>query len=107
MRNCKISIIVCFVFIPIFMFGQKDKSQELVELLNNGDFFKSRSLYLQICDTISPDIDLYYKFRMAQFLNKKDSAAVYLERIFTEYPDLFGEETVNVLKVNLMLDGIL
>ena len=96
MRNCKISIIVCFVFIPIFMFGQKDKSQELVELLNNGDFFKSRSLYLQICDTISPDIDLYYKFRMAQFLNKKDSAAVYLERIFTEYPDLFGEETVNV-----------
>lgn len=96
MKNWKICIIVCFVFIPIFIFGQKDKSQELVALLNNGDFFKSRSLYLQICDTISPDIDLYYKFRMAQFLNKKDSAAIYLERIFTKYPNLFEKETINI-----------
>lgn len=103
MKNWKIYIIVCFVFIPIFMFGQKDKSQELVELLNNGDFFRSRSLYLHICDTISPDIDLYYKFRMAQFSNKKDSAAIYLERIFTDYPDLFGKEIINVYGILLDL----
>lgn len=103
MRNRYICIVVCFVFIPIFMFGQKDKSQEIVELLNNGDFFNSRSLYLQICDTISPEIDLYYKFRMAQFLNKKDSATIYLERIFIEYPDLFGKETVNIYGILLDL----
>ena len=96
MKSRKFCIIICAIFIPFFLFGQKNSSYELVELLNNGDFFRSKQLYLQICDTISPEIALYYKFQMARFMNKKDSASIYLEKILAEYPDLFGKERVNV-----------
>lgn len=96
MRSRKICIIICVIFIPIFLFGQEDKSQELVGLLNKGDFFRSKEVYLQICDTTSPEIDLYYNFQMARFMNKKDSASIYLEKILIEYPDVFATETINV-----------
>ena len=96
MKNWRIYLIVLYVFIPTWLYGQKNKSQELVILLNSGEFFKSKRLHQQICDTISPEIDLYYKFRMAQLMNKDDSAAIYLEKIFVDYPELFGSETINV-----------
>lgn len=44
---------------------QEDKSQELNTLLNEGKYFESRKLYKEICDVISPDMDLFYKFQMA------------------------------------------
>lgn len=87
------------MIIPACLFGQEDNSSELVKLLNNNEFFKSREFYHQQCSTISPDIDLFYKFRMAQFLDKKDSCAIYLEKIFSEYPDLFEEDKINAYGV--------
>lgn len=101
MKNGIVYLAVYFIimFIPAKLFGQEDNSLKLVRLLNNGEYLMSRDLHQQICDTISPDIDLYYKFRMAQFLNKKDSSAVYLERIFKEFPDLFGEDTINAYNI--------
>ena len=65
-----------------------------MNLLNNNEFFRSRELYQQIKDTVSTDIALFYKFRMAQFLNKKDSATIYLEKMITDYPGIFGAETI-------------
>lgn len=36
---------------------------------------------------------------MAQFLDKKDSTVIYLEKIFSEYPDAFGEDKINAYGV--------
>lgn len=101
MKHWEISLFGYIILIinSISMLGQENKSLELVKLLNDGEFYKSRQLYSLLCDTISPDIDLYYKFRMATFINKKDSAQIYLEKIFSEYPDLFGDETINMYGV--------
>lgn len=98
MKNWKIYLAtyLILIFAPIAMYGQENESQELVKLLNRGEFFKSKEIHRQICDTIRPELDLYYKFRMAQFMNKEDSIAIYLENIFTDYPNLFWNETINV-----------
>lgn len=98
-RKTYLTAYLLFMLIPASLFGQEDNSSELVKLLNNNEFFTSREFYRQQCSTISPDIDLFYKFRMAQFLDKKDSCAIYLEKIFSEYPDLFEEDKINAYGV--------
>lgn len=98
-RKTYFTAYLLLLIIPASLFGQEDNSSELVKLLNNNEFFKSREFYHQQCSTISPDIDLFYKFRMAQFLDKKDSCAIYLEKIFSEYPDLFEEDKINAYGV--------
>lgn len=87
------------MIIPTCLHGQEDNTLKLVDLLNNGEYFESREWHQKMCDTISPDIELYYKFKMAQFVNKKDSAVIYLEKILKEYPDLFGNETIDIHEV--------
>ena len=49
-----------------------------------------------ISDTtpIPSDLELYYKFRMAQFLNKTDRVAYYLELLIPHHYATFGEETL-------------
>lgn len=79
---------------PISSSGQENKIQELIELLNNGEFSKLKELHQQIGETIPPELELYYKFRMTQFLNKKDSTTIYLEKILTDYTDFFKNETM-------------
>lgn len=98
-RKTYFTAYLLLLIIPASLFGQEDNASELVKLLNNNEFFKSREFYHQQCSTISPDIDLFYKFRMAQFLDKKDSCAIYLEKIFSEYPDLFEEDKINAYGV--------
>lgn len=91
-------LIVCFslIFIPCVLYGQEDKSQELNTLLNEGKYFESKKLYQEISNVISPDMDLFYKFQMAQFMNKNDSAAIYIEKMLIDYPDMFGNNTIFV-----------
>lgn len=96
MKDNKIYMLAYFIlaFFPYILYGQEDKSQELNTLLNEGKYFDSRKLYKEICDVISPDMDLFYKFQMAQFMNKDDSAAIYMEKILIDYPDMFGDNTM-------------
>ncbi len=67
--------IICFIFIltPLTLHGQVDteRQQELDKLMFNGRYFESKELYKNLSETttISSDMDLFYKFRMAQFLN--------------------------------------
>lgn len=98
-RKLHLMIYIIVMFAPTCLLGQDNSSLRLVDLLNNGGYFESRELHQQMRDTISPDIELYYKFKTAQFVNKKDSAVVYLEKILKEYPDLFGQETINVYEL--------
>ena len=70
--------------------------QKLDKLMFSGRYFESKELHKKISDTttIPSDLELYYKFRMAQFLNKTDSVAYYLEQFIPHHYATFGEETL-------------
>lgn len=80
------------------MYGQEDieQLQKLDKLMFSGRYFESKELYKKISETttIPSDLELYYKFRMAQFLNKTDSVAYYLEQFIPHHYATFGEETL-------------
>lgn len=78
-----------FIFLAIFAyatpsFGQKDYVEQLYDLLHQSKAFEARDFYLKHRDVMpdnDPVFDLIYKSTMAQFLNKPDSAALYLENL--------------------------
>ena len=100
MRYWKTCYITCFIFvlIPLTLYGQEDveQLQKLDKLVFSGRCFESKELHKKISDTttIPSDLELYYKFRMAQFLNKTDSVAYYLEQFIPHHYATFGEETL-------------
>jgi len=100
MRYWKTCYITCFIFvlIPLTLYGQEDveQLQKLDKLMFSGRYFESKELYRKISETttIPSDLELYYKFRMAQFLNKTDSVAYYLEQFIPHHYATFGEETL-------------
>ena len=100
MRYWKTCYITCFIFvlIPLTLYGQEDveQLQKLDKLMFSGRYFESKELYRKISETttIPSDLELYYKFRMAQFLNKTDSVAYYLEQFIPHHYATFGEKTL-------------
>lgn len=100
MRYWKTCYITCFIFvlIPLTLYGQEDveQLQKLDKLMFSGRYFESKELYKKISEitTFPSDLELYYKFRMAQFLNKTDSVAYYLEQFIPHHYATFGEETL-------------
>ena len=100
MRYWKTCYITCFIFvlIPLTLYGQEDieQLQKLDKLMFSGRYFESKELYKKISETTTTpsDLELYYKFRMAQFLNKTDSVAYYLEQFIPHHYATFGEETL-------------
>lgn len=100
MRYWKTCYITCFIFVLILLtlYGQEDveQLQKLDKLMFSGRCFESKELHKKISDTttIPSDLELYYKFRMAQFLNKTDSVAYYLEQFIPHHYATFGEETL-------------
>lgn len=100
MRYWKTCYITCFIFvlIPLTLYGQEDveQLQKLDKLMFSGRYFESKKIHKKISDTttIPSDLELYYKFRMAQFLNKTDSVAYYLEQFIPHHYATFGEETL-------------
>lgn len=100
MRYWKTCYITCFIFvlIPLTLYGQEDveQLQKLDKLMFSGRYFEAKELHKKISDTttIPSDLELYYKFRMAQFLNKTDSVAYYLEQFIPHHYATFGEETL-------------
>ena len=100
MRYWKTCYITCFIFvlIPLTLYGQEDieQLQKLDKLMFSGRYFESKELYKKISETTTfpSDLELYYKFRMAQFLNKTDSVAYYLEQFIPHHYATFGEKTL-------------
>lgn len=99
MRYWKTYYIICFIFMltPFTLCGQVDaERQELDKLMFNGRYFESKELYKNLSDTttIPSDLDLFYKFRMAQFLNKTDSAVYYLEKYIPYYYEDYGNQVL-------------
>lgn len=95
MRNWKTFLIICFTFIFIPVYGQGGQSEQLAQLLNNGKYFEAKELYQSISNIIDFDTDLYYKFKMAIFMNRKDSVAIYTEKMLADYPELTGSQTID------------
>ena len=108
MRYWKTCYITCFIFvlIPLTLYRQEDieQLQKLDKLMFSGRYFESKELYKKISETttIPSDLELYYKFRMAQFLNKTDSVAYYLEQFIPHHYETFGEETLVFILICLM-----
>ena len=100
MRYWKTCYITCFIFvlIPLTLYGQEnvEQLQKLDKLMFSGRYFESKELYENLSETttIPSDLELYYKFRMAQFLNKTDSVAYYLEQFIPHHYATFGEKTL-------------
>ena len=100
MKYWKTYYITCFIFvlIPLTLYGQEnvEQLQKLDKLMFSGRYFESKELYKKISETttIPSDLELYYKFRMAQFLNKTDSVAYYLEQFIPHHYATFGEKTL-------------
>ena len=91
---------------PLTLHGQVavERLQELDKLMYNGRYFESKELYENLSETttVPPDLELYYKFRMAQFLNKTDSVAYYLEQFIPHHYATFGEKTLVFILICLM-----
>lgn len=100
MRYRRSYYIICLIFMltPLTLHGQVavERLQELDKLMYNGRYFESKELYENLSETttIPFDLELYYKFRMAQFLNKTDSVAYYLEQFIPHHYATFGEKTL-------------
>lgn len=100
MKYWKTYYITCFIFvlIPLTLYGQEnvEQLQKLDKLMFSGRYFESKELYENLSETttIPSDLELYYKFRMAQFLNKTDSVAYYLEQFIPHHYATFGEKTL-------------
>lgn len=91
------NLVTCLIliFYTLSLQGQENKSDELEVLSDNGEYFKARELYQQIHDSISPRTELFYKYHMAKFMHKEDSAAIYMEKMLADYPDMFGASTIS------------
>ena len=90
-------IYLTIILAPVSLYGQKVK--ELDSLMYNGRYFEAKELYRHIRDILNPSTDLFYKYRMAQFMDKKDSVTIYLEQILSDYPDMFGVQTIDVYSI--------
>lgn len=96
MSNWKIFLIVYFSIVFVSVYGQNRKLQQFATALNEGRYFESKELYREICNVLDFDEDLYYKYRMYAFMNKKDSVAVCLEKMLEDYPEFIGNDAIAI-----------
>jgi hypothetical protein len=74
-------LLLSHLFISV-TFAQRNYTQELAYLMQQGRCFEAREFRVQYSDKLPSNdkaLGLFYKFHMALFFNKPDSAAIYLE----------------------------
>lgn len=74
---------------------RQSMEQELLNILTAGKYFEAKDFYSDLRvkgNTLHPAIERYYKYEMANFLNKPDSAAIYLDELLNNY-SIFGLST--------------
>jgi len=79
----KLLFFIFILLIPVPFYGQRDHTQELIDLLNEGRCFDAMNYREQYHDSIPDDpfFTLFYQYHMAWFFNKPDSAARYLSEM--------------------------
>lgn len=85
-------LFLCFLICSIICLNaqdeQQNKEQKLLDIIAAGQYFEAKDYYANLImngDTLHPIIGCYYKYNMNHFLNKPDSAAIYLDELLTEY----------------------
>ena len=96
MNNWRVFLALFFSIIYVPVYGQNEQLQKLLALLNEGRYFEAKDLYNEISDSVPLNIASYYKFRMAESMNRKGLAVNELEKSLSSYPDLFGNETIDI-----------
>lgn len=88
-----ISILFLYTFSVFSIFAQRNYAQELIDLLQQGKCFEARDLCTQYADNLplgDKTFDLVYKSHMALFLNKQDSAVIYLDDLLANHEFAMG-----------------
>lgn len=81
---------------------QQHPEQILADLLARNEFFEARK-QRERCGEISIVTDLFYEYKMHEWMNQPEKAAICLERMFNEFPDFFGGIQAKLEFVNLLL----
>ncbi|WP_278718405.1 retropepsin-like aspartic protease [Bacteroides caecimuris] len=88
-----LSVLSLSVFFVISSFAQRNYAQELVDLLQQGKCFDAMDLCITHADQLPANdrvLEKLYKSHMSLFLNKPDSAAIYLEDLLTNHELIMG-----------------
>ena len=96
MNNRIAFLALFFSIIYVSAFAQNEQQQKLLTLLSEGRYFESRDLYNEIHDTLDFDEELYYEYWMCKFMNRKDSAAICLEKMLEDYPEFVGNGAMSI-----------
>lgn len=78
-------------------------SQILVDMLMRDECFQAWDYKQQYSDSIAKETELIYNYKMNGFLNRPDSSAIYLERIFDECPAIMPDETTKLAFFNNLI----
>lgn len=82
-----------FTFFHSISFSQRNYAQELIDLMNQGRCIEAREFRSQYADKLPLDdveYNLYYNWHMANFLNKPDSAAIYMKDLIANHEFFLG-----------------
>ena len=96
MKNRVIIFFSSLLFVSTSLLAQRNYGQELVNLLDGGKCFEARDFKKQYTDSMPENftnnafVALYYNYKMASFLNKPDSSAIYLHHLVTDYESILG-----------------
>lgn len=100
----RILLIVTFICAcTTVVVGQEDHSQVLINLLMQDDYFHALSYKQQYNESIAEEVDLFYKYKMNEALNRPDSAAIFLEKLYKEYPSFMLHEATKLQFLNVLI----
>jgi len=90
----KIYFLFLFICSSVWIQAQQDnddwhiRQQRLLDILDTNQYFDARAYYDELKakgDTLHPFIECFYNRHAANFLNKPDSTALYLDELLTKY----------------------
>ena len=105
MNSLRNSVVIFLSFISVSCYGQDSLSLPLLKIMGDGRYYESKEMYEENVGKWPSEVQLFYKFRMAEFMGKKDSASIYLEKMLLDYPGIFGAEEIiiNVLLFDIYI----
>lgn len=92
----KVFIVTCCTLLfSIRFFGQNtDHCQIIANMLSRNECFQAMDYMKQYKDSIlvSKETEAIYKYKMHSFMNRPDSSAYYLDKMFKDYPYVFSND---------------
>lgn len=96
MKKILLAILFFYCCISVTKGQDVNCSQVLINLLMHDDCFQARDYIQQHDDSIVEEVKLFYDYKMNGFLNRPDSAAIYLEQIFEKYPSFMMDDATKL-----------